>query len=241
MLDLNTLLYNFCTFNNPHFDFIKDNEIGCWEFMKQKPQLCNSQQLLFYFVIVYIVFIDNDKRWTMEITDDIFQSFYLEEKVIDSDVVWKRFGESYITEHLEIMNETITDYEVTLIGKVDDNNYFAFIIVYRYRKSKELVKYDKTIHSPNYIDSCSKQQLMKPHKHKFKKGCKKDLEAKIISNSEIDRNDVNKAFYQFLEECNIRLEGTYIPIIIPPVGTGQTKIFQYSDSIFNHIKGGGKK
>jgi len=176
----------------------------------------------------------------MEITDEIFRTFYEEEKIIDDDVYWKLSGDAYRTNHLKIINKTIVDYDVTLVGKVDENNYFVFVIIYRY-KDKELVRYDKTIHSPNFIDKCSKQQLLEPHKHKFKKGCKKDLEARIISKTEIDRDDVNKAFSQFLDECHIRLEGDYIPIIIPYLSNKQTKIFQYDNAIFNHINRGEKK
>lgn len=190
--------------------------------------------------MIYILFNDKELGCPMDITDEIFRTFYEEEKIIDDDVKWKLLGDAYRTDHLKIINKTITDYDITLIGKVDENNYFAFMVVYRY-KNKELIRYDKTIHSPNFIDKCSKQQLLEPHKHKFKKGCKKDFEAKIISNIEIDRNDVNRAFSQFLDECHIRLEGNYIPIIIPSLTNKQTKIFQYQNPIFNHTNKGRKK
>lgn len=177
----------------------------------------------------------------MEITDEIFREFYEEEKLIDSDIVWKRVGKAYTTDHIQIINDTIDDYGVTLICRLNKYNDFAFNIVYN-QTNKPLIRFDTERHPPNLKDKHSKQKLDEPHKHKFKKGCKKDLTAKIIPETEIDRKDVNKAFYQFLKECNIRFEGSYSAIIVPGNSMIQTELTKYTPSIFNHVvKKGGEK
>lgn len=190
--------------------------------------------------MIYIPFNDKEMGCSMDITDEIFRTFYEEEKLIDSDIVWKRVGKAYTTDHIQILNNAIDYYDVTLICRLNKYNDFAFNIVY-HRTNKPLVRFDTEIHPPNLKDNHTKQKLDEPHKHKFKKGCKKDLTAKIIPETEVDRRDVNKAFYQFLNECNIRLEGSYYAIIIPVNGVIQTELTKYIPPIFDHVKKGGEK
>lgn len=195
----------FFTLNTLPFLILNNqNDVGCWEFMQQKPQLYNSQHSTNSIsVIFYILSLDIKLGLRMEITDEIFQSFYAEEKIIDSDIIWKRRGDAYITEHIDIINNTINDYPITLICKIDRYKKYAFNIVYR--KSQTLVRYDMKKHSPSFKDKCSGQQLIEPHKHKFKKGCPRDLKAKIIPEKEITRNDINKALGQFFVVVNLRI------------------------------------
>lgn len=175
----------------------------------------------------------------MEITDDIFQSFYAEEKIIDSDIKWTRVGEAYITNHVPIITEAITEYDVNLVCKVTKYNNWAFTIYYS--KNKQiLVKYDTIKHPPNQRDKHTNKKMNEPHKHKFKEGCRRNLTAKIIPEEEIDRRDVNKAIGQFFEECNIRLEGNYTALILSQHGHIQTQLYEYNKTIFDHRKRGGE-
>ena len=200
------------------------------------PQLCNSQHSIdSIFITFYILSFDIQMGLNMEITDGVFQSFYAEEKIIDLDIVWKRRGDAYITEHIPIINETITDYPVTLICKIDRYKKYAFNIIYK--RCQTLVRYDMKIHPPMYKDKCSGEQLMEPHKHKFQKNCTKDLIARIISENEITRKEVDKALGQFFEECNIRFEGTLTALIMNDNGIKQTRLFQFVDAL-EHLSGG---
>lgn len=176
----------------------------------------------------------------MEMTDNLFKSFYKEEKVIVDDIIWRKRGGIYETDHVPIFSEVLEGELVTLKCKVDKYNNYSFNIVFK--KTIILVRYDKKIHHGNFIDGCSGEKLNEPHKHKFKKDCKRNLEAKIISESEITRGDVNKALMQFLEECNIRLEGNYTPIIISPhKGYIQTYLYEFVDVKLDHLRKGRRK
>lgn len=124
------------------------------------------------------------------------------------------------------------------MGRVNLYNKYAFTLVFK--KVKRIVGYDMKIHPPHWVDECTKETLDEPHKHKFKEGCKKDLAAKKIPKHEIVRNDVNKALIQFFEECNIRMEGSYTPILISKGGMPQKRLFEYRDATFNHIERGEK-
>jgi len=184
------------------------------------------------FINFYITVIDNIRA--MEMTDDIFKKFYEEKKVIVEDIGWKIKKGIYETDHTPIISSILEEETITLKCKVDKYNKYAFNIIFR--KTIPLVRYDKKIHGGNFVDRCSGQKLDEPHKHKFKKGCKKDLEAKIISDAEISRDDVNKALLQFLEECNIRLEGNYNPLVLPQKGYIQKSIYQFADMELEHLK-----
>jgi hypothetical protein len=143
------------------------------------------------------------------IDDDTFLEFYNESKVIDGDLSWKHVGDGrLVIKDVNIISNVLLGKEIKFFCKQNIYNDFSFVIVYYGEEKFELVKYDKKPHPPTFVDKCTGIPIREPHKHKFKlgypHGCRK-----IISNSEIDRTDVNKAIFQFFEECNISLTGEY--------------------------------
>lgn len=144
----------------------------------------------------------------MDMTDKIFQIFYKEKKTVNEDVIWNKDGEDgFTTNHVIVYSSTLKNGFVTLKCELNIVNEFSFNIILE--KNKTLVRYDNFRHK-NYIDKCTGVDLLNPHKHKFKKDCPRELAAKIIPDSEIESNDVNKAFEQFLEECSIIHNGLYL-------------------------------
>jgi len=164
------------------------------------------------------------------IDDDLFRQFYLEPKVIDDDLSWKHVGEGrLVIKDVSIMSNVLHDKEIRLFCKQNIYNDFSFIIVYYSDEKIELVKYDKRPHPPSFIDKCTGSPIREPHKHKFKEGYPHGCR-KIIPDSEIDRIDVNKAIFQFFDECNISLIGEYEKL--SPV--------QYQSSLHDFSNGGKK-
>ncbi len=188
-------------------------------------------KLFVKFVNFYIRTINNILN--MEMTNEIFEKFYHEDKVIVDDIIWKKRNGIYETDHIPIHSNILEEELVTLKCKVDKYNNYSFNIIFK--KTITLVRYDKKIHPPTFVDKCSGEKLDEPHKHKFRKGCKRNLQAKIIPANEISRNDVNMALMQFLNECNIRLEGNYTPIIMVQ-REPQKHIYDFSDSELEHLK-----
>jgi len=171
----------------------------------------------------------------MDIDDISFNNFYREDKIVDTDVEWVLDGNRYTIKNIEILNETL-DKKVTLHCWVNRYKKFGFTIVYN--GEKDIVRYDKAVHPPGYKNRCSDSKegrVQEPHKHKFKEGCPKSLRIKIIPKDEINPDDVNEAFFQFLNECNIRHEGEYIPVFENPMDE-QQKLYRYVEKITNHLK-----
>jgi len=206
------------------------------ELNEKYPDFANLLYFQFFSEIIYISFTDIGMVIWMDITDELFQSFYREEKIIDTDISWDKHGDAYITNTVQIMNQQISDYDVNFVCKIDKYEVLAFVIYYS-KNRQFLVKYDTKRHPPNQKDKHTKNKMDDPHKHKFKEGCRKNLTAKIIPNTEIDRYDINKAFFDFLIECNIRMEGKYSSLILSGMSHIQTSIYNYNKSIFDHIRG----
>ncbi len=159
----------------------------------------------------------------MALTNNVFKRFYEEPKVIEDDISWKSEGSGrFVIKDVNIVSNVLHNEDIRLYCTQNIFNNFAFIIVYYGEEKIVLVKYDKKIHPPDFIDKCSGNSITEPHKHYFKENCPGGIR-KVIPSHEIDRNDVNRAFMQFLDECNIRLLGEYEKLSI----IRQTSLMQF--------------
>lgn len=141
-----------------------------------------------------------------DLNNKSFEEFKKEKKVINGDIIWEPQGSKQKIRSLSILSAVFPNKKITLecwyLSKYND---FAFNIIYH--GSKNIVRYDKEIHPPYWLDPCTKVPITEPHKHYYKEDCPNEEYRKVIKNDEINSNEIIQALKQFFIELNIEHTG----------------------------------
>ena len=136
------------------------------------------------------------------VTEADAQSILAQSKVIGANLHWTTDG---VIRRLEAKvfcdeNEEILVFKGTL-GKTNR----SFVLLY---KNTPIRKY--TVHS-HHRNPVTREVIRGPHKHIWDEEYQ---DRQVYIPDDIRMGDPNEELMDFLEECNIRLRGTYSPIMV---------------------------
>lgn len=142
----------------------------------------------------------------IEITNDLIDQIYLNEKHITEDVSWFQHGDRYkLTSRISCHG---------ILGEMKLHGYWNS----KYKKlalnitlnKQDIIRYDTTNHPPDYQPTG--ELVQGPHKHKGSKEFQGIYRVWSIPRTEIDPVDPNRAIKEFFREINIHLNGKYTRI-----------------------------
>lgn len=130
------------------------------------------------------------------VTKSRIDEIYQMEKVIEEDWSWERRGSNHVGEAtVYCMNE-----DVTLVLKAWKRESYGFCLLYK--SSKVVRRWDNSTPHTNPDGKV----INEPHKHYWDE----EYEDKFAyAVDDVATDNVDQAFWDFLDECNIELKGSY--------------------------------
>jgi len=205
-------LKQFGSFNNLCFTYLNQFDLGCWELMKENPQLYNSQHPFnIAFVILYIELTDKRMGYEMAIIisdverDELIKSIKKPVSKVSSIIMKKKSSMKYREFEMALFDSENRQYKMIIRRNIIDQFDFSILLRYFHKDAKlwrTLVRYNGChIH----VNKLEKKKIECFHVHKItEKYQKADFREEGFAELTQSYCSYDTAINQFIKNNNVK-------------------------------------